>query len=120
MEYSSEGIVAGIFAGIPTIIGGLYWLRKKIRDDKLDSKGAESAENGLKISDKVLANMQTELDRLAKRVDVLEKQVAHLTEKLANVRLIALDCYQLATECECANENRQRLLEHLKSIIKES
>jgi hypothetical protein len=57
---------------------------------------------------------------LTTRIDELETRVEHLTEKLASVRLVALDCYQVANECACTGENRARLLMYLKTIIKDS
>jgi uncharacterized coiled-coil protein SlyX len=120
MDYSPEGVIAGLGAAVTALVSGGLWFRKKMRDDGVDGAGSDSVKRSVEVNDKVLANMQAELTRLAKRVDVLEEQVTHLTQKLANVRLIALDCYQLASDCACEGENRARLLEHLKQIIRDA
>ena len=72
----------------------------------------------IRINNGVLINLQKEMVRLTERVAELEGKVDALTDKLANVRLIALDCYQLVIDCEC--EGRERLLAHLKQIIKDA
>jgi hypothetical protein len=120
MDYTPEGVMAGLGAAVTALVSGGLWFRKKIRDDKVDGAGADSIQRSVDVNDKVLASLQADYERLVKRVETLEKQVTHLTEKLASVRLIALDCYQLANECDCVGENRQRLLNHLKQIIKDA
>ena len=106
-------------------IGGFVtfglWLRKQFSDMSVSAAAQKSIENGLQIGDKTIANMQVEMERMGKRIAVLEKQVSELTETLANVRLVALDCYSIvAAEQGIPQDARSRLIDHLKTIIKES
>lgn len=103
-----------VVAVIATLFGAREWLKSRVLTDT----NRDAAINGVEINNGVLINLQKEMVRLTERVAELEGKVDALTDKLANVRLIALDCYQLATDCEC--EWRERLLAHLKQIIKDA
>lgn len=96
------------------------YLRRVFKAMGLEDAQRDAAVNGVAANDQVLANMRAEIDRLGSRISALETKVEELTTKLANVRAVALDCYSLATECECHGEARDRLLEHLKQIIREA
>lgn len=109
--------IVGVGGGIGA---GVMYLRKIFRDMGLENAGQGAAQNGLAISQSVLKDINDELRRHSERIEELEGKVAELTTKLANVRLIALDCYQLANECDCNSGNRARLLEHLRQIIKDA
>lgn len=99
---------------------GLY-LRRIFKGLSLEDAGNESAKNGLEVNDQVLKNMQFEVGRLAKRVSVLEKQVDELADKLANVRVVALDVYGLVVESNGMDvEAKARIIAHLKQIIQDS
>jgi hypothetical protein len=101
---------------IAAVVGtSAYFSRKRVTD-----ASDESAVKGFKGNDVVLDNLTKEVKRLTERLEKLEGLVSHLTDKLANVRLVALDCYQLANECECDGEARERLLEHLRTIIRDA
>jgi hypothetical protein len=109
-------IGTAVGALITAVVGtSAYFSRKKVSDAE-----SESAVKGFKGNDAVLENVLKEIKRLTDRVEALEATVAHLTDKLANVRLVALDCYQLANECGCEGEERELLLEHLRTIIRDA
>lgn len=93
-------------------------IREYLKREKVSDASDTSKVKGFKGNDAVLDNLVSEVARLSIRITDLESKVDHLTEKLANVRLIALDCYQLATDCNC--DHRERLLDHLKQIIKDA
>ena len=94
--------------------------REYLKREKLTDASRDSTVSGITANDKVLTNLVAEVARLTKRIEELEARVEHLTDKLANVRVIALDCYQIANECDCIGDNRARLLEHLKTIIRDA
>lgn len=109
-------IGTAVGALITAVVGtSAYFSRKKVSD-----AADESTVKGFKGNDAVLENLVKEVARLASRIKELEDKVEHLTDKLANVRLVALDCYQLANECECAGDERDLLLEHLRTIIRDA
>lgn len=109
-------IGTAVAALITAVVGtSAYFNKKKVNDAE-----SESTVKGFKGNDAVLENLLKEVKRLTERLEEVEGKVAHLTDTLANIRLIALDCYQLANECECGDENRKRLLEHLRTIIRDA
>lgn len=119
-DYDSTTVILAIIGVGGGVVAGILYLRKIFSGMGLESSGNDAAQAGLIISQSVLKDINDELKRHSQRIEELEGKVAELTSKLANVRLIALDCYQLANECECHGENRARLLEHLRQIIKDA
>jgi hypothetical protein len=111
------GYLGGAVAALTTIGVGI---REYLKRDKVSNASDDSTIKGFKGNDSVLDNLVKEVARLSGRVADLESKVEHLTDKLAAVRLIALDCYQLANECECSGANKERLLTHLKQIIRDA
>ena len=119
-DYSANEVV-GIVAGATAALGTLgVSIREYLKREKVGNAADAAQIGGLGANTQIIGAMREELNRLAVRVDVLEKQVDALTDKLANVRLIALDCYQLANECDCEGAHKARLLDHLKQIIKDA
>lgn len=101
------------------ILLALY-ARKFIKNMGLEDAHRNSEQNSVETSDRVLKNIQDELARHAARIKELEDRVEELTSKLANVRLLAIDCYSLASTCTCSTEIREKLLEHLKQMIRDA
>lgn len=123
------GFDAGeVLQGVITIGGGAgalaglgLWLRRYFKSMGLEEVAQTSVKAGIESNDKIIANMQVEMERLGKRISVLERQVDDLTDKLANVRVVALDCYSIVLELPgIADEARARLVTHLKQIIREA
>ena len=108
------------FGGGGALVGLALYARKFIKNMGLEDVHRSSEQNSVETSDRVLKNIQDELARHAARIKELEDRVEELTGKLANVRLLAIDCYSLATTCECQSDARSKLLEHLKQIIKDA
>lgn len=107
--------------GAATALAGLgLWARKYFKNMGLEDAHRNTETSSVQTSEKVLKNIQEELERHAARIKELEDRVEELTSKLANVRLLAIDCYSLATTCECQSEARDKLLEHLKQIIRDA
>lgn len=119
-EIDTSTLIGSLGAAATALTTGGFALRSYFKRERVSDASDKSAINGFQGNDKVLANLVAEVERMGIRVSELENKVEHLTDKLAAVRLIALDCYQLANECDCAGDNRMRLLEHLKHIIKEA
>lgn len=119
-DYDASQVTAALIAVSGALAAGVLYLRKIFNGIGLENSGQGAAQAGLAISQSVLKDINDELKRHSERIEELEGKVAELTTKLANVRLIALDCYQLANECDCNSENRARLLEHLRQIIKDA
>ncbi len=109
-------IGGAVTALITSVVGINAYLSRKRVGDAADT----STIIGFKGNDQLLKNLQDELKRLSEKVNEMDTKIDHLTDKLANVRLVALDCYQLATDCGCDDENRTALLNHLRTIIKEA
>jgi archaellum component FlaC len=108
------GQVAGsIVAAAATLGGGVIWFRQYVQKLGL-------TESHIGASKEVIDNMREELDRLQERITELEQRVEELTHRLAAVRMVAIDCYSLASECECESESKTRLMDHLKQIIRDS
>jgi hypothetical protein len=119
-EFDPNGLGGYIGTAVAALITAVVGTGAYFRSKKVSDAESESTVKGFKGNDAVLENVLKEIKRLTDRVEALEATVAHLTDKLANVRLVALDCYQLANECECEGEERDRLLEHLRTIIRDA
>jgi hypothetical protein len=119
-EFDPNGLGGYIGTAVAALITAVVGTGAYFRSKKVNDAESESTVKGFKGNDAVLDNLVKEVARLSARVLELEAKVEHLTEKLANVRLVALDCYQLANECECTGEGRDMLLEHLRSIIRDA
>lgn len=109
-----------ISAGAGAIVALVMYIRRIFKNMGLEDAQMESTSKAMSANDAVLDNLQSEVYRLSKRVGVLEEQVAQLKEKLANVRLMALECYEIALQCNCANETRHELLDRIREIIKQA
>ena len=114
---TATGLISGVAAALVAV--GVA-AREYLKREKFSDAGRDSAIGGIEANDKVLSNLVSEVARLTKRIEGLEARVEHLTNKLADIRATAMDCYSIANECKCGNEGRDRLLVHLKSIVKES
>lgn len=119
-EYDPNTSINLIAGAVAAVMAAGVGVREYLKREKLSDATRGAEVNGIDANDKVLKNLVAEVARLSSRVTELEQRVEHLTDKLANVRLIALDCYQLANECECVSEGKAKLLDHLKQIIRDA
>ena len=119
-DFSTSEVSGIIATTLTALTATAVGIRRYLKDDRISSAQTDSTVAGIGANDKILNNLVAEVARLVGRVDVLEGQVESLTNKLASIRLIALDCYQIANECQCHPESRDRLLAHLKQIIKDA
>lgn len=119
-DLETNTLIGYLGAGVGSLGAIAVGLREYFKRERVSDAVSDSSVKGIKSNDAVLDNLVAEMARLSGRVAELESKVEHLTDKLAAVRLIALDCYQLANECDCASDNRQRLLDHLKQIIRDA
>ena len=119
-EMDTSALIGYLGAAATALTTGGFALRSYFKREAVSNVSDASTVKGIQGNDKVLDNLVTEVARLSKRISELETKVEHLTDKLAAVRLIALDCYQLANECDCNGVNKARLLEHLKQIIRDA
>ena len=117
-EIDISSLIGYLGAIATAVTAGGFTLRNYFKHEKVTDASNYSKVKGFLGNDKVVDNLVSEVARLSTRLTELEDKVEHLTDRLAAVRFIALDCYQLATECDCAGANKTRLLEHLKQIIK--
>lgn len=117
-EYDAGTVILSIFGGGGGLLAIGAFLRDYIKGRALTDANRDAAINGVEINQSVLKNINEELKRHSDRITELEAKVAELTTRLANVRMIAIDCYALANECDC--EGKTRLMEHLKAIISKS
>lgn len=109
-----------ISAGTGAIVALVLYIRRIFKGMGLEDAQIHANTSAVAANDAVLQNLQSEIARLSKRVGVLEEQVVHLSDKLANVRLVALECYEIALGCHCADEARSMLLSRLRDIIREA
>ena len=135
-EYDAGAVIMSIFIGGGTLLGGGAWLRDYVKGQALTNVNRDAAINGVTINQQVLTNLVDEVERMKQRevetaakteareaemearITDLEKRVDELTKRLATVKMLAVECYAVATECTC--EGKVRLQEHLKIIIQES
>lgn len=109
-----------ISAGGGALVALAFYLRRVFKGMGLEDVQRAAAVSASEASETILSNLQAEVDRLSKRVETLEGQVHHLTEKLANVRLSALECYEIALSSHCDSNTRDDLLDKLRHIIKDA
>ena len=95
-DYDPNSTIGIIGAAATALIGLGVAAREYLKRERVGNAQDNSTVAGIGANDKVLSNLVAEVARLTARIDELEEKVEHLTAKLANVRLIALDCYQLA------------------------
>ena len=107
-------------AGAGALVAISLYLRRIFKNMGLEDAQLTSAEKAVNANVAVLDNLQGEVTRLVKRVAILEEQLTHIQDKLAGVRLLALECYELALACECDDQTRSELLSVLRQIIKEA
>ena len=89
----------GSLSAIATALTTLgFALRNHLKKEKVSDASDSSTIKGFQSNDKVLDNLVAEVARLTARLNEVEAKVDHLTDKLAAIRLIALDCYQLARD----------------------
>ena len=119
-EIDTSALIGYLGAIATALTTGGFALRSYFKKEKVSDASDSSVVKGFQGNDKVLDNLIAEVARLSVRITELEGKVEHLTDKLAAVRLIALDCYQLANECDCEGTNKAMLLEHLKQIIRDA
>ncbi len=120
-ELDNNYLIGSLSAIATALTTAGFALRSYFKKEKVADASDSSAIKGFQGNDKVLDNLVAEVARLTTRLTEVEAKVDHLTDKLAAIRLIALDCYQLANECSCADdENKARLLAHLKQIIRDA
>lgn len=120
-DYDTGSIVTAIGAAALSIVAGLAFVRDWLKSRALTDTNRDAAINGVEINQTVLKNLQEEITRLTKRVAEVEHRVEELTDKLASVRMVAIDCYALANKCSCSDtETKGLLLEHLKQIIRDA
>lgn len=107
-------------AGGGGLIALTLYLRRVFRGLGLEDARIHAAEASATASEVILQNLQSEISRLSNRVAVLEGHVTHLNDKLADIRLVALECYELALKCNCDDETKALLLDRLRQIIKDA
>jgi len=121
-EYDPSTALTAIGTAIAALVSGGLWWRDKQAKKPIEAANDRHELNGINGNDKVLNNLVAEVERMKareadfeKRITELEERVTLLTNKLASVKLMAIDCYALATGCDC--EAKQALLKHLKELI---
>ena len=117
-EIDTSALIGYLGAIATALTTGGFALRSYFKREKVANAVDASTVKSHQGNDTVVDI--AEVARLSTRLSELESKVSHLTDKLAAVRLIALDCYQLANECDCNGVNKARLLEHLKQIIRDA
>lgn len=72
-------LVGGVLAIIVTLVGGLMWyVRVVVRDEV--SKATRSIQPGYRNGGESLADIAYTLNRIAKRLDVIEEELDHIEE----------------------------------------
>lgn len=117
-EYDPSIVSAWIAGGSVSIVSALAFAREWMKSRSLTDINRDAAINGVEINNGVLGNLQKEMIRLTARVAELENKLAAVTDTLVSIRLIALDCYQIANSCAC--ETRHQLMDRLTQIIKDA
>lgn len=115
-DFSVTELIVGGVTSLGAISVGV---REYLKRERVSNAADNAQIGGLGANAQVIAAMREELNRLAVRVDVLEKQVDALQDKLAGVKMIAIDCYAIASK-QPHSQEQQTLLDHLKQIIKEA
>lgn len=117
-QFFQHGMSLSVGAG--ALVALAFYIRRIIKGMGLEDAHIQANTSAVNASDAILQNLQAEVMRLSKRVEALEDQVTHLSDKLANVRLVALECYEIALSCECDSGSREQLLARIRDIIKEA
>ena len=147
-EIDTSTALLSIFGGGGGLLAAGVFLRDFLKGRALTDVNRDAAINGVGINQQVLNNLVDEVERMKQReietaakteareaetaaktqakeaelearIAELEKRVDDLTTKLAKVRMVAIDCYALASKCDC-EEGNEMLLNHLKIIIQEA
>lgn len=108
------GIVSAALAGLAT---SAVAIREYLKRERVANAHDSSTVAGISAHDRIIANMQAEIERLSKEQEKMQRQLNRLTGKLASVRMVAIDCYALASECDCNGEHKAMLMAHLKMIV---
>jgi hypothetical protein len=119
-EFDLNGIGGYIGTAVGALIASIIGTGAYFNKKKIDDAASDSTVKGYKGNDGLLDRLEKEQIKQGARITELETKIEQLTDKLANVRLIALECFQLANDCECIGEGKDMLREHLKSIIRDA
>lgn len=107
-------------AGGGVLVGLVVYIKRLFRGLGLESAQMAAAQTAAVATDTSIQHLQLEIDRLAKRIGMLEDQVHQLDAKLTNVRLIALQCYEIILSFEGESAHRTTVLTLLRQIIKDA
>lgn len=118
VDTETTTLIGYLGAGVGALITIGVGIREYLKREKVGDAADIATIKGYRGNDTVLDNLVAEVARLSTRVGDLEGKVLKLTTRLNEVRVIALDCYQLAGDCDCPT--RDELIEKLKQIIQDT
>jgi hypothetical protein len=117
-EFDPSGVGGYIGTAVSSLIVAVLGTREYMSRKKVGDAADNSAVNTYQSGDKVLDSLVKEVTRLTAEVAKMRTELDEMKDKEAQAKILAIDCYAIASECDCEHERRAELLEKLLRIIK--
>ena len=119
-DYNANDLILMVGTGVTALGGIAVGIRKYFRDDRIAEAEARTKLGGQRAGDIVVENLVKEVARLTAQMAEMRTELDELKDRMVTVKMLAMDCFEMASACECEGDTRDKLKAHLKTIMRES
>ena len=119
-EYSPNELMTLVAAGVTTLGTIAVGVRKWVRSERVAEAENHTRLGGQRAGDIVVGNLVKEVARLTTQMAEMRVEIDELKDRMITVKMLAMDCFEMASACVCEGDTRDKLKAHLKSIMRES
>lgn len=119
-DYNSNDLSVLVATAVTALGGVAVAARKWLRSEKVEDARTQTLLGGQRAGDMVVENLVKEVARLTAQMSEMRVELDQLKDRMNTVKMLAMDCFELANVCECEGDTREKLKDHLKSIMRES
>ena len=117
-EFDTSSLGGYIGTAVATMITAILGTKEYMSRKRVGDAADDSTVKGYKGNDTVLDNLVKEVKRLTEDQAEMREEIDELKKDSAETKVLAIDCYALVSECDCAHDNKALLLKHLLTIIR--